>query len=294
MRKFVNKLLVTLGAGMLITFTACEEGDTVFDQIVDQEQRGAILRTISVFSDELPIGSLEGEFSVELEMQDQEDGALIGSIEVYHSFRDNSDADGPGDVAEVLVETISASSFTIGEFGYPRITYTAPITTLLSNTGVLESELQGSDQFRIRFELVLTDGRRFSNDDNTGTLTQTFFSSPFLYSATIVCPPPPPTPGTWTLAQQDSYGDSWNGASIDVTIDDVTTNYAHAGGSETIFTFEVPDGATSIQVVYNPGTWDSENTFQLISANGGTVLDLGPEPPINIALLDYCDLTLNL
>ncbi len=44
-----------------------------------------------------------------------------------------------------------------------------------------------ADQFSVRFELVLSDGRRFSSAQNSGTLTQTFFASPFLYTPTVTC-----------------------------------------------------------------------------------------------------------
>lgn len=275
-------------------FAACEEGDQVFDQVQADVQRGAVLRTIEVFNDEFIIGTTDGVFSVELEAQDQEDGDLVASVDYFYSFIDGSPENGPGDAAEVSVGSILRSEFITGEFGWPRVTFSASYLDLASATGVDPADINGSDQFRIRFELVLSDGRTYSNDDNSGTLTGSFFRSPFLYSATVVCPPVTPTPGTWTIAQQDSYGDSWNGASITVTLDGVSTDYAHEGGSETIFTFEVPEGAVEINMVYNQGDWDSENTYQVISANGLTVLDEGPSPPTNVLMFDYCDLTLDL
>ena len=91
------------------------------------------------------------------------------------------------------------------------------------------SDVDGSDQFTIRFELVLTDGRRYSFADNTGTLTGSFFSSPFLYTATVVCPPKPPTAGVWTVDMQDAFGDGWQpttadggGAGLVITLSDGT------------------------------------------------------------------------
>ena len=189
----MNRFLRLLGkslAALLIIFTSCKEGEEVFDAIVDAEQRGAILRTVNLISNELPIGVSDARFAVELEEQDQQNGDLLSSVEVFVGFNDNTVPDGGTDldVAESLFATITAGEFTTGEFGLPRTTVDIPLTEMLSFTGVQESDLFGGDNFSIRFELVLTDGRRFSNDDNSGTITGSYFSSPFLYTPTVVCP----------------------------------------------------------------------------------------------------------
>ncbi len=185
----MRRLLIVLLAPLAL-ITSCEDGDKVFDQIIENEQRGAILRTVNLISNELPIGVADASFSAELEVQDQENGGLLESLDVFVGFRDNTvDAGAPDlDVPEALWGNIPASAFEIGEFGLPRTTVSVPLTELLSFTGVNEADLFGGDQFTIRFELKLTDGRSFSNDDNTGTLTGSFFSSPFLYTPTVICP----------------------------------------------------------------------------------------------------------
>jgi hypothetical protein len=295
MKKYSNILLSTALGAIVLLFAACDAEDKIFDEVQANVQRGAVLRTIEVFNDEFIIGTTDGVFSLEVEVQDQEDGDLLESVDVYHSFLDGSPENGPGDVAETLVGSIPPSAFSPGEFGWPRTVYSADFNELVSNTGLTASDINGSDQFRIRFALNLSDGRSYTNTDNSGTLTGSFYRSPFLYSATVVCPPITPEPGTWTIAQQDSFGDSWNGASISVTLDGVTTDYAHAGGgNETIFTFEVPVGAVEINMVYNAGTFDSENSFQVISANGLTVYEATAPPTANVVFFDYCDLTLDL
>lgn len=174
----------------LALLTACEDGGQVFDQIVDAEQRGAILRTVSLISNELPIGVSGSGFAAELEVQDEQNGGLLESLDVYVGFRDNTVPDGGTDldVAEALFGNVPASAFTIGEFGLPRTTVEIGLDEMLAFTGITEADLFGGDQFTIRFELNLTDGRSFSNDDNSGTLTGSFFNSPFLYTPTVVCP----------------------------------------------------------------------------------------------------------
>lgn len=184
-RKFILVILAPLAL-----LTACQDGETVFDEIVDNEERGAVLRTVNLISNELPIGVADAGFAAELEVQDQEDGDLLESLDVYVGYRDNTVEEGGTDlsVPESLWGNIPGSEFSTGEFGFPRTTVNIPLSEMLAFTGVNEADLFGGDQFTIRFELKLTDGRSFSNDDNTGTLTGSFFSSPFLYTPTVICP----------------------------------------------------------------------------------------------------------
>jgi hypothetical protein len=108
------------------------------------------------------------------------------------------------------------------------------------------------------------------------------------YRINIVCPPKAGTAGTWTIDMQDSYGDGWNGASLDVTIDGTTTAYTFDAGAVAQFTFDVSADAEVLSIVYTSGAFDEENTFQVISPTAQVVLDLGPTPAAGVELLDYC------
>ena len=296
-----------LAVGLMVS---CEDGDTVFDDIVDNEQRGAILRTIEVLSDEIPIGSDDSSFGVELEVQDQEDGQLVSAIDVFVGFRDNSVAEGGTDLStdEVLAATLDASTFEIGPFGLPRTTYRITLPELVAALPIDNADVDGSDQFTIRFELVLEDGRRFSFDDNTGTLTGSFFSSPFLYTATVVCPPKAPTAGTWIVEMQDSYGDGWQpvtssggGPGLIITLSDGTvyeiglcTPYEDPGYdctpglSSGTATFEVPDGLSEAATFDYQGDFWGEMSFQIITPNGNVVADIPAGTEAGPIAIDFC------
>lgn len=289
---------------------SCEDGETVFDDIIDNTERGAILRTINVISDEIPIGSDDSFFGVELEVQDQENGDLVSGIDVFVGFRDNSVAEGGTDLStdEVLATTLDASTFETGPFGLPRTSYEITLPELVAALPIDNSDVDGSDQFTIRFELVLVDGRRFSFDDNTGTLTGSFFSSPFLYTATVVCPPKAPTAGTWTVEMQDSYGDGWQpttsgggGPGIVVTLSDGTvyeiglcTPYEDPGydctegTSSGTATFSVPEGLEEAADFQFRGDFWGEMSFQIITPNGNTVADVPAGSDAGPIVIDYC------
>jgi len=292
MKRYSNKLIMTALAGSALLFSGCQEGDNPIDEINENETRGAILRTVEVISNEIAInadGSIAdgASFSVIVEEQDQpNDGGDFDFMEVYVGFNDNTGGENSRD--EVLDETIPATDFTIGEFGFPRFEYDITGDELLTALGLSGDQIEGGDSFSIRFELVLSDGRRYSFADNTNTLTGSFFSSPFLYTANVVCAPSAPTAGDWTFDLADSFGDGWNGASLTVDIDGEATDVTLDDGSAVTVTVNVPDGSEVISIVFNSGSFDEEVSFTVTSANGNVVIDQGPNPPVDTELLDYC------
>lgn len=287
----INYKFFTALALTSLMFTSCDEGTAVVDDVTDGTERGAILRTVNVLSNELPIGVADGFFGVDLEVQSGENGTLIDAVEVFANFRDNTPDNGKGATStEVLVESVAKSTFTTGEFGLPRFTYQVTLPQLLSATGTPEADIDGGDQFRVRFELVLNDGRRFSFAQNSGTLTGSYFSSPFLYSATIVCPPTPPAAGDWVFDMTDAYGDGWNGASLLVTLDGVESNLL-TDGAQTIVNFPVSADAQAISIQYVSGAWDGEVGFTVTSANGNVILTqtaYTTNASAGVELINYC------
>ncbi|MFD0796860.1 hypothetical protein ACFQZJ_05275 [Maribacter chungangensis] len=300
MKKNVDNHLKTVLASLAILFASCSEGDEIIDSIFEDVQSGAALRTVEILEDEIlfNVATSElvgGNFTVLLEAQDEEDGALLSEVEVYFGFRDNTDEAGAdNDREELLVETIPASAFTPGPFNLPRYEYTTTADAIQSALSLPGDEIFGGDQFTVRFEMVLTDGRRFSFDQNTGTLTGAFFNARFLHTANIVCAPSVPTAGTWTVSTTDTFGDSWNGASLDVSIDggpvnsiaNVDDGTRPFAASTQEFTFEVPTGAQTISIVFVSGDFDSEVQFSITSANGNVVAE-GDEPDAG-EVLDFC------
>ena len=92
-------------------------------------------------------------------------------------------------------------------------------------------------------------------------------------------PPPPPSVGTcgnFTLELYDSFGDGWNGASLDININGAlfhNVTLATGSGPE-IFTFAT-DSNDVIDLIYNAGSWDDENTYNLIDNSGNLIVSQG-------------------
>mmetsp|Transcript_1981 Transcript_1981/g.2610 ORF Transcript_1981/g.2610 Transcript_1981/m.2610 type:complete len:331 (+) Transcript_1981:1735-2727(+) len=208
---FIGILALTLGS--------CDDDEENVTVVVqDTVETGAVLRTIQIISNELPIG-LDAGFSVQIEEQDGEEGALLQSVDVFATFSDNSPDDGDTTGAnfnEFSIRTIDASEFTDpSPFGLPRHTLAISSDELNAGAGVTGDQLFGGDTFTIRLSLNLTDGRVFSVNNAGGIITAGFFNSPFQYTATVTCPVDSAfAVGTYALSIQEGVFPDF-GATID-------------------------------------------------------------------------------
>jgi len=77
---------------------------------------------------------------------------------------------------------------------------------------------------------------------------------------------------------QDAYGDGWNGASIDMSINGVvmtsfTVSTAAATADSASYSTYTGD---NVEFYFNSGTWDTEITFQITAPDGSSVGSYGP------------------
>lgn len=83
------------------------------------------------------------------------------------------------------------------------------------------------------------------------------------------------SPCPFTIDLHDSFGDSWNGNNLLVTINGVTTSYTVSTGSDAVFTVNVPHGANITAQFQASGSWQSECEYQIIDPNGVVVIQQG-------------------
>lgn len=285
--KINNKILGAILGVSTLLISSCDDGDKVIDTVFDETTRGAILRTIEAdgIFDRFDTSTTYG---FTFEEQDYEDGDLLEKVDLYISFEDNTEANGDSTVDEILIETFLPADFTDGEFGLPRASYETTLANALSQLGLVEGDFDGGDAIQFRLILTLTDGRTFTNDDSTGTITGSFFNAPYFYAPIIKCIPPAPVAGEYTIEMEDSYGDGWNGASIDVVIDGVETSYTLDSGSAGSQTFTVPEGTAEFTLAFSSGDWDGEITYEIIAPTGELALSDGPTPAVGVQTLNIC------
>jgi hypothetical protein len=83
---------------------------------------------------------------------------------------------------------------------------------------------------------------------------------------------------TYSLDMQDSFGDGWDGASIDVNINgSLYGNFTVPTGSSTIESIPVCDGDL-LELTYNSGNFENEHSYTLMNSIG-TVVFTATAPP---------------
>jgi len=94
---------------------------------------------------------------------------------------------------------------------------------------------------------------------------------------------------SYTLKMYDSYGDGWNGNTIDVLVngvavlDDVTL----ATGSTGNLTFSVSTGDNITTLWNGGGSWGSETSYEILDV-GGAVVGSGAQTSITTAIVAAC------
>ena len=278
-----NNIFKLMTFSLAIFMVACQESDNAIDAIFDGTTRGAIIRTVSLNSGEFNSYDLNSAFDVDIEVQDVEKGGLMEKVNVYLGFKG----------VEVLAKTLTPNNFTTGPAGLPRTNIRITLAEAIATLGLSSSQYTGGDALPVRLELVLIDGRVFSSDDAAGTLQGSYFSSPFKYNTVIKCIPNSAVPGIYTISMVDSYGDGWNGASVDVTIDGTTTSYTIDDGATATHVVTIPAGASTMSFAYTNGDWDSEASYvitytKLDGTSEQTALTDGPSSAGGTKVLSVC------
>ena len=213
--KNIFKILI---CSLLMVSFSCQESENTIDDVLDYET-GAILRTLSVENALFNSSDNSTAFVVTVEEQDEQDGGLLESVDVYVSLRDLTG--GTTVAIDKYVKTYDASVFTTSAVGLPQATISANYGETFAALGVGADGVEPGDIFQMELRLNLTDGRTFGKSSAAGIITGGFFSSPFVYNALITCSP---ASGDYTVEMHDSYGDGWqtnagsggDGISIDI------------------------------------------------------------------------------
>ncbi|SDQ48525.1 hypothetical protein [Flagellimonas zhangzhouensis] len=303
MKSIYKFLLATL-----IVAIGCEDSDLPIDTILYDVGRGVALRQVNLVSNEYPIGDYDAALEVQLEVQDSK--GIVTEMNVYGTFDDDADT---FDIDDQLIQTFPIGDFETSQYGLPTMLYILTQGDAISLLGLTEDQVGPFDSFTFRFELVTSDGRTFSAEDNTGTLTGTFYSSPFSYDVLITCPPKAPTAGVWTIEMHDSYGDGWQttdangGDGVTVTLDDGTviefgmcSPYSAAAGtflgsgdcipndgSDATATITIPAG-TETATWYFPGDNWGEISMEIYTPNGNLVGSVATSMPAGEIAIDFC------
>jgi len=126
-------------------------------------------------------------YQVTLEERDVERGKLFQAVDFYVKLKDNTVP--KLTTNEVKVKSVPATDFTQDpDTDYPRATISISAQDVLTALGLTQGDINGGDQVEVRYELVMKDGRVFTNSNASGIVTGgAFFNSPFFYRIPVVC-----------------------------------------------------------------------------------------------------------
>lgn len=95
---------------------------------------------------------------------------------------------------------------------------------------------------------------------------------------------------SFELEMNDTYGDGWNGNTIDVRVGANTTNYTLANGYQQVLSLPTTVGDTIQLTYYASGSYQSEVSFTLRDADGVTIYSSGQAPSagLNFDTVSYC------
>lgn len=184
MKKYIKNITYCILAMGMVLFQSCNSDESTADNVLTNTTRGAILRTIKVNQSTFNFFDTNSKWSVTIEEQDVENGALLSEVRLYVKHTKNGVTS-----AEKLVKSFPAANFPKGVNGMPRGEVSATLAETLSKLGLTTGGYTTSDKFAMRLELVLTDGRTFTNTNASSTVVGgVYFSSAFLYSVQFFCP----------------------------------------------------------------------------------------------------------
>ena len=247
MKKQLNKIVLLLLS--VVVLSSCESDDKAIDQVFDGVEYGAVLRNLGILNQSFSLSDPDSFFGITVEEQDEEYGALLDVVNVYTTYTDNN---GNGNSqSEALVKTYTAADFTIGEKGLPVTDIMVTLNEASSAAGVPNYGV--GDNYVMRLELVLTDGRTFSSSSTSGSLQGSYFSSPFAWGVPILCQP---IDGDYLVDMQDSFGDGWQ-------------TDAGNGGSGLKAVLTLADGSESIVEVGMCSPYGGDNIGSSMDPNEG-------------------------
>lgn len=233
MNNYLRKILAT---GVLsVLLVSCDEDKTTVDSVFSDVQRGAILRTVSTPSANFNFFDPTSVFSVNMEVEDHNEGALLDKVDILVGFVDNTPDSNNFSVAESPFETLTASDFSTNSSGLPETNLTIPLSEALAHVGRVDGEYNGGDLFTVRLILTLTDGRTFTNTNSAGTVTGgSFFRSPFVYRPALTCPSELDVEFNWVATdfffQGTPLGNLGSPSGTDSFVRTSPTSYTYASG----------------------------------------------------------------
>lgn len=171
----------------LFMLASCSSDEKPIDILLNAPN-GALLVNEVVGSDQFIVTNTNSRIYVEARAHDQEEGSFFDFVRVYISFKSNT-SNGINSRDEILLEDIPSEEFFLDEFQRPRTIFNYSFQEVLDAFGMSANEVVAGDQFFIRPDMHLSDGRIIGFENRSPSIIADFCEhSPFLYQINIVNP----------------------------------------------------------------------------------------------------------
>lgn len=220
----------------------------------DDAGKGAYVRLVSLNQDLVIDPTQVGSSGIDMDVDfvDPQGGATITDYNIYITFQDLTPENGDNSKAETQIRAYGPSDFGTSELGNVGLSVNIPATEMLSTLGLTESDINATDRFRVRSEVIDQDGRVFSAANSTPPIANfdDAFGGAFSYNLNVACPVADDfLAGTYTV----EYVTDPNPGGFGPTISN--------GSTVTL----VPNGSTvrTFDVTYLPGIGGFAQTFSI-------------------------------
>ena len=173
---------------ILFILFSCSEDDKAIDTVTEEIERGAVLRNIDRISPNFERTDLQSSFSVVLEEQDLEEGGIFDFVRLYLRYVDRNPENGDNTTTEIELRDVPSSDFQTGGNGLPVGTIELIYQDAIDTFSLNANTIQAGDQFELRAEIHLTDGRTFSTENGSASIftDACFFKSPYRYVINVI------------------------------------------------------------------------------------------------------------
>jgi hypothetical protein len=182
MKKIFNLVLFSFAISF---FYSCSNEDKVTDQVFAGIKSGVTLKTIKVDSPTFNFLDTSSKWEATLEMRGTNNDNRAKEVKVYvkHTTAGVTSA-------EKLLKTFPASVFVnAAPYDLPNAKLSATFAETLAALSLVPGKYTAADKFTMRLEVVLEDGRTYTDANASGTITGgSFFSSSFAYTVQFACP----------------------------------------------------------------------------------------------------------
>lgn len=149
--------------------------------------------------------------------------------------------------------------------------YTASVTDATGCTAIETNTVIDTGSISVTSDII---DEICNNSQGEITITASGGTLPYTYEWSQPVEPPC---CSYSLRMYDNFGDGWNGGFLEVFVNGSSAGTFSASGSSSVSSFNICTGY-QVQLTYTPGTWEEENTYELVNSAGTVIFSNGPYP----------------